>query len=239
MTGKEKIIFASGMLLMISCGLPSSSAKELSPGVFSCEVAKVSPQFLKDIALANRKIEHLFDSVDFPTTGQTEVSWTPGLNGEVSAPQITISCGDPTVDLACVEAVLSASPEGARMHLAEKRHIVFTAKTKGVQISGKRQFLKHNGQDGTQYLVYIIPLSLYSQYPTLFAESELQTADNVAPLEARTTQEAQRKMLRLFESWSKFFRDHPNPSKETIKENAVKLVSEVLLGKDERVPPQG
>jgi hypothetical protein len=238
MIGKDKIILASGILLLVSGGLPSS-AKEVGPGVFSCEVAKVSSRFLKDIALANEKIEHLFDAVDFPMSGRTEVSWTPGFNGEVSDPQITSSCGDPAVDLACVEAVLSASPEGARMRLAERRHMVFTSKTKSVQNSGKRQFLRDNVQDRTQYLVYIIPLSVCSRYPKLFSESELQTADNVAPLKASTMHEAQHKMLKFFESWSNFFRDHPNPSRKAIKQNAVKSVSEVLLGKDEKVPPQG
>lgn len=237
MTGKEKIMSASGLLLLGFCDL-ESSAKEVSPGVFSCEVAQVSPKFLKDIARANERIEQLFDSVDFPTTGQTEIAWTPGFNGEVSAPKITRSCGEPAVDLACLEAVLSASPEGVRMHLAETRRIIFTAKTKGVQNSGKRVFLRNNPPDGMQYLVYIIPLSFSSRYPTLFSASELQTEDNVAAIKTSTPQEAQRKILQLFESWSNFSRDNRNPSKEAIKETAIGIKN-VLIGKDETSRPQG
>ena len=214
--GTKISLFVSAFCLLTFSGIADASGP-----------ARISQKFKEYTAEANKKIETVVDTYNFPLNGITEIAWNIGPNGEVRDPQVASSSGNSVADMACLEAVLSSSPENKK-YAGTNRNFRFSSRMNS-KPSGKKQFLERNPTVSRDTaLVYVIPLSVDYRYPGLFKQAELLSADNVRILGAPNSD---KKLIQFLNAWSSFFEKNPTATKESIRAQA-KLLSSSLLGKN-------
>jgi|AGTN01.2.fsa_nt_gi hypothetical protein len=225
--GVMNIRFVFLVFLML---LSKQSTEAKEPVVYGCETAKTSPALFDSIQKANDKIGSVLDCIEFPSAAKTIIVWKPGKNGEVTNISIEASSGTALADIACIEAVIAASPEGEVFRTVERRAIQFPLATK-------------KGHPGTTPkvdfpYVHRIPLTVKLRYPSLFKDDELFSDQNRVRLPSNDSKEAIRLIGKIYSSWNAFFHNSERFTREDIAREAEKLSEKYGLGKDLRSDPK-
>lgn len=234
-SSSESFMLCLSLLSVCSCFSIASADPDLDGLSIAqaCGVHNFTTDFEKYRELIDQRFNrNILPSLKIPK--DTEVQFFLTREGEVRDVEVTKSSGSRIADLACMDAIYSASPLPPPPFVKSP----LPPPPEGRMLPPKQYgsstyeftFAKRSGTPSKRFMYPMVPLDLQYRFDKLFSQKELESDSNIFdfPPEAVNAEMLENSRFQ----WEKFYKDNPNPTKQSILEWAKEAMNRFVKSKE-------